>query len=795
MSARSPRLVLFAVLASSCGITDIKLENYPRPYACDHHAADGGVQCVAGWVCGADDRCFDPTELDGGITRDCTRDAECPTGFRCGQKVGLLQLCVERGVNAPSLCSNDEGCEGANRCDIFAQHCVTVTDVLTTGSTSSFGARELNPRLHESAPLLFAMSRLSRVPDGFGSAGSNNRQGVFLASLFEDGGLRVTTQFRDEQRSDGGETQVLYEQQFALQFPATDVTDLALSAEGAVVRASDGGTFRAHFSGTGWQPLGPSDFLRQADPLDPNEATQLLRVTGNRVEREGVESRVFASPVREVVLLGTKYLAVTDDGLHEYDGADVPLTVDGLPFVASRGAVAALFNNQPALYADTSLDGGFGVAAWFPTAMGWASVPPFAGCPDGKRPLQISLEADRRGQAQLLSRCGTLSASFPVRASLLSAGQRVDYQSVVEDQVPFQSGVVPQRASALVRAHAGADGRAWYADDPDGLAVLGGRPLKALILDRQPEGMLSFRDPSTQSVRVFAEASGSIFVADPNGGLVSELGASNVVPLSVVSGERKWIVATDGIYDISNDKPRLLASLPTGATFVAPSPGASLTIQLSGLPRKVIVVASTDTMWTADVTDAQSGPFAQPALFVRSLVPVPGVPLRSLTILRSSTELSGYLTTTTRNLSFRTTDLVVWKLNDVATSSSLGALPLEVWTDADGGAGRTGFSDGVVWSLPIMVPLTRPLRAADGGALLASDFGHKCNDVLAATSEGLFRAAAVLDGGLPAWEHLTLPVALDSTRALRFYETTDDAERLFVGTQTGQVLELTATCR
>ena len=61
--------------------------------------------------------------------------------------------------------------------------------------------------------------------------------------------------------------------------------------------------------------------------------------------------------------------------------------------------------------------------------------------------------------------------------------------------------------------------------------------------------------------------------------------------------------------------------------------------------------------------------------------------------------------------------------------------------------------------------------------------------------EGLFRAAAVFDGGLPAWEHLTLPITLDSTRALRFYETTDDVERLFVGTQTGQVLELTATCR
>ena len=792
---RRVALGLTACVFAACGLTDVKLENFPRPFACDRNGGDGGAQCVAGWLCGADDRCFDPSELDGGTTRDCTRDAQCPNGFRCGQKVGLLQRCVQLGVNAPSPCLNDHGCEGTNRCDTFAQRCVSVTDVLATGSTSSFGARELNPRVHEAAPLLFAMSRFSRVPDGLGSADSNNRQGVFLASLFEDGGLRVTAEFRAERRIDGGATQVLYDQRFGLEIPATDVTDLALSAEGVVVRASDGGTFRANFSGTGWQPLGPSDFLRQADPLDPNEATQLLRVSGNSVEREGAASLDFGSPVREVVWLGTKYLAVTDDGLHEYDGAFMQRTSGALPFVTSRGAVAALFNNQPALYVDTSVDGGFGVAAWFLDPMGWGSLLPFAGCPDGKRPLQISLTADRSGRAQLLSRCGTPPASFPVLVSLGNGGSQVIYESVAEDQVPFQSGLVPQRASALVRAHAGGDGRAWYADDPEGKAVLGSRPLKALLLDRQPETMLSFRDPSNQRIRVFAEASGSIFVADSNGGLVSELGVDDVVPLSVVSGERKWIVTTDGVYDISNHRPRLLASLPAGAAFVAPSPGASLTIELSGLLRKVIVVASADTMWTADVTDAQSGPFAQPALFVRSLVPVPGVPLRSLTILPSSTELSGYLTTTTKNLSFRTTDLVVWKLNDVATSSALGALPLEVWTDADGGAGRTGFSDGVVWSLPIMVPLTRPLLATDGGALLASDFGHKCNDVLAATSEGLFRAAAVFDGGLPAWEHLTLPITLDSTRALRFYETTDDVERLFVGTQTGQVLELTATCR
>ena len=175
---------------------------------------------------------------------------------------------------------------------------------------------------------------------------------------------------------------------------------------------------------------------------------------------------------------------------------------------------------------------------------------------------------------------------------------------------------------------------------------------------------------------------------------------------------------------------------------------------------------------------------------------MPGVALRSLTLVPPRTGLiEGFLTTSTTNFRIDSRDLVRWSLTAVATPPQLLSLPLEVWAEPDAGQGRTGFGDGRVWSLPIMVPLTAPLISRDGGALTASDFGRKCGDVFTVTTEGLFRAEAVTDGGLPGWVKVSLPVSLDSTESLRLYETRDLTDRLFIGTTTGQIVEVTSTCR
>lgn len=93
-----------------------------------------------------------------------------------------------------------------------------------------------------------------------------------------------------------------------------------------------------------------------------------------------------------------------------------------------------------------------------------------------------------------------------------------------------------------------------------------------------------------------------------------------------------------------------------------------------------------------------------------------------------------------------------------------------------------------------MVPLTQRLFGRDGGPLPVSDFGRKCGDLFAASSEGLFRAERV-DGGLPNWRPVSLAVPLESTESLKLFETIDDVDRLFVTTRTGQVVEVTGSCR
>jgi hypothetical protein len=229
-----------------------------------------------------------------------------------------------------------------------------------------------------------------------------------------------------------------------------------------------------------------------------------------------------------------------------------------------------------------------------------------------------------------------------------------------------------------------------------------------------------------------------------------------------------------------------MALMPAPQVLTAPVTGFAVQLLRGSSLRQVIIASSGDTLWTADVTEAMTSAFAQPALFEAVLVPVPGVRLRSMTLETTDGGLSGYLTTNTQNLRFGTPDLVRWSLSSVLAPAQ-AALPVEVW--AEGGKGRTGFSDGRVWSLPIMVPLTQPLLAADGGALAASDFGRKCGDLFAASAEGLFRAEP-FDAGLPRWVALDAGTALGPSTSLRLYETQD---HLFVATDTGRVLEVVST--
>lgn len=876
------RLALVGFL-TLCACEPVKLENFPRPFACDHNGGDGGQQCAdrwscgfddrcfrknlvedgglriaewecanethcpngwqcgvevdgvrrcqqvgvgapspcaladggadaggcqGGWRCGADERCFNPSVADGGTTRECTVDEQCPFLFRCGQLVeDRGQHCIEENVNAPSDCTSDEGCEGTWRCDTFEQRCVEVPDAITTGHTTTLGATELSPRRHEDAPLFFAMTRRSAVLGPTPEVSTQPRDGVLSAFVFADGGLRVSAQYADERRGFDGGVRLLFEKTYPLPGGVTDVVELAVASEGPAVRFRDGGASRLWLGDGGWQALPfRVGLLRQRDSFDPRGPGELVFVSGNTVHLDGRPPAPFPGGVHEVIAERDGLYAFTDAGSFFVGpdggraltrGPDGPIIFAG----PSRGAAAG-YVQQPmkpralALFADLPRPGGGrGVVSITEGEFDWSDSSVLAGCPDGGSPLQLAIGLEEQGlRERLITRCAALPppASFPVQVTFRIGF--TEFRGQIEDQTPFQWGVVAQRAGPFVRAHASTNGRLWYATDLDGRALLAGEKLHPQLLDRQPEAMLSFFDVATQSIRVFAQASGDIFTDDPFGGFVSQLKQPPISPLTIISS-RGWIIGTTGLLAIEGGLPRAIATIAGGASFAPPTTGVAVQLQLGGSLRDVVLIASGDSIWFADVTEAVSGVFAQPAVLNRVLVPVPGVPLRSMALEPSPPgSVRGYFTTSTGNFRFGTTDLVRWTQSAVPAPSA-APLPLEVWSEADGGQGRTGYTDGVVWSLPIMVPLTQPLAARDGGTLTAHDFGRKCGDLFAATGEGLFRAERVADGGLPAWREVPLAVALESTESLRLFETVDDVDRLFIATRTGQVVEVTGSCQ
>lgn len=872
---------LLVLVAAGCQRLDIS--DYRRPYACVANrdgGLDGGRQCLPGWSCGFDDRCFDRA-LDGGqrpAEWRCAEDSQCPTAWRCGQAVGEQRFCqqldagapspcaddegcqggwrcgvgercfdpgdprdagergcasdlqcpdlfrcsqdvpgrprrcMQRGVGADAPCLADEGCEGGRRCDLFASTCVAVADVVSPGDGAPVGVRLVNPRHLEPAPRLFAMSTPMRVSTAF--AGGNATQGgLLMAWALADGGLRVAAQLEHEERvADGGATTyLLFERSYAPR-GGPDPVELAVVSDGVALRYADGGAQLLWLASGAWQDLGPTTLLRQRDAL-LGDRSELIRVSGSRVEYRQATVDFGPFAVHEVFPRSDEQLVVVTSGAvfswNTRTDAGARLPDDGglrfppAPSLGATGQRLVVGGSPDELWfvLDVPLDGGARAALGYGLQDQQQldrvrSTRLTPACPDGANPAQLASAIVGNGTG-LLARCPSLDGGTLAVASNLVTDPfaTVRYEPFIESPVPFQWEVVPQRAGALVRAHAASNGRAWRAEPAAVLdAPLAGAPLRPVILDRQPLGFVSYLERGTGNTRLLVHAADRVFGDEPLGGLVARLVPPEGTPLSTVVGASDLLVAAEGLFDTSGAEPRPVAAAPVGAPFLSPASGVRALVTLDGAQRELVLVASEDAVSVADVTDARANPFAQPATFSRVLVPVPGVDLRSMTLVPAAEGVSGFLTTSTQNLRFSSTDLVRWSLTPVPTPvMDGGALPLAVWAEAD--AGRTGFSDGRVWSLPVMVPLTEPLVSSTGGALAASSFGRRCGALFAATREGVFRVGPpATDGGLPRWAPVpAVNGALDELRDARLYETRDVQQRLFVGTRSGQVLELTGS--
>ncbi len=110
---------LTLLLAGACLLSGCQAcQRLEAPYAfrCERDA--GAEQCLAGWRCGLDGFCFDPS-----VPRvaPCEADDDCAPSHRCatglaGAASGLR--CRARGLGAPFACAGDDDCEGGWRCGL-----------------------------------------------------------------------------------------------------------------------------------------------------------------------------------------------------------------------------------------------------------------------------------------------------------------------------------------------------------------------------------------------------------------------------------------------------------------------------------------------------------------------------------------------------------------------------------------------------------------------------------------------------------------------------------------------------
>jgi hypothetical protein len=612
--------------------------------------------------------------------------------------------------------------------------------------------------------------------------------------------------------------------------------------DGPVVRFANGTAALLRLTTGAWEPLGRASLLRQRDPLDDRGTTDLVLVDGARLSLlqkssdGGLDPRRAdvgdAGVINEVFAMTPEwFLVVTDTAVSAWEVGNTGVTaLTPLP----SPAAAPLPSRSRGVAGGFTLDGGAGpvgaflaqtvddagmarvsgyvvtgaVSATGPfSANVQSTIAGFSPCPGDAALQQLSLAADTNGTSSALARCALSPSSVPVLASLPTGpGGVVQYAPFFEDQLPYRWDIVPQRTGLSVRAHAAANGLAWRADPAQNLQPAGNAPVRPVFLDRTPTALIMVpqRGPGiTSRSRLYAEAAGRMLVEDPAGGLVAQLKAPEGQPLGTVAQSNRLFVAAEGVFDTSTANPRLVARAPAGVLFTAPASAASTEVTL-GRARKLVLVASADSLYSADISDALANGFAQPAVFSRVFVPVPGVDLRSMTLGPADAGVSGYITTNTANLRFSTRDLLGWALTPVPSPDPRSAsLPLRVWTEEGGGQARTGFSDGRVWSLPVMVPLTEPLTGTDGGALPVLDYGRLCGDLFAATPEGLHRARrAGDDGGLPRWERLDgldagLEPGVSDRSDLRLFEARDQqSQHLFVANSRGWLIEVlpTAPC-
>ncbi len=736
---------------SRCGLDGRCHSTEPGPYVCDR--ANGNADCEGAWLCGLDGRCHSP---DVPADYSCQVDGDCVGGWRCG---------------------------GEGRCVDATQD-----RLVSTGAPVTLTSERINPKLLTSRPDFYAVS-----------ASSNYYLMAFIS------GTQLTAALA---RTDGRQLEDIS----TVSIAGRTVTALAVSDMYVLVAHKQGLGIYLWSNNT---PRGLQEIVNltsvQADRLVAQTPTLVHALSPGHLQVIDLNSRslkydyslpfavtdigqqshtLAATPeglyvAREVSLGGGAYYAPGPTQISKPYWA--PLSPTGLTHTACGGSVSArrvtrLLPGPHSAYTRTFYygevseadggvvalarleqqgSGGVDVGACGSNEIGLFRSTVCAPCPAGTRYRDAFVSMVTEGSQtydRLEVRCADSTGhelTNRVNMNSLqdggtecrteeSGGQVLasDTLAALSDEARYAHG------AAGVGALFGKHGQAWLVRGytENAVALESDRPLDALT--GCSEGLFGF-SLGDKTFRPFGAYPGAGFAVEGDFGD----DPSSALPQGDVAGKACWLVGSQAntvfVGRLEQIKGGLTIVASTGPTTQTVPPYHAGT---AGLPDggEALLVSVGDALMATELggtgarkLETRLSPSARsPILSFASFGPGSLRPEDGL--------VSGYILSESGLSTFKAVSAQRWRSDPLPAPDGTW---LEVWTQ--GRAGRLGYADGTIVSLPSRVVVAPPVP---GGR--AFDFAQLCGDTFALTTGGLMRLVPPTTGPIGSWAPVSGGAAL-----------------------------------
>ncbi len=774
-TARVAALVLAAAALGSCK-GSIGLEE-GRAYPCGASTSE----CPDGWRCGLDGRCHssDPGPY---VCDRAHVNADCEAGWLCG----LDGRCHAPDVASDYTCKVDGDCVGGWRCGPEGR-CVDATqDALgATGAALALTGEGVSPKLLTHMPELYAASSFLDTQ---------------LVAFVDAGKLTVMLKPGNRNRLDELVT-VSLEGRQATQLVATYNWVVVAHTQGVSIYEWDN-SLRALKAPVHLAGLRPERMVGQGG------AVVHLLIGGRLVVLDASTKAVtFDHPLpvdggtvdirdKVITLLATRAglwaAKEKKGGIGGWVGADggaapdpnwVPLSTKELSNQQCDGGTNGLYvsrllpgsevlTNRGKFFGEVSGPDGGVVALtqleeFGPSTGGACAMSPLtllssllcAPCPAGSqyRDFMVSQVEDNGQQDRIEVRCAAASGredTYRLRMDFRQdGGTECRFDTASDSQLASESlGVMSDvgryaPATGGLGAMFGAHGQVWFLSKATekSVSVESDRPLAALTLCADAEFGLSLSD---RTFRMLGVRPGTGFAAE--GDFSTQAG--DTLPQGAVEGKLCWLVGSQsntvfvGKLNATSGGLQVIASTGPSTQTLPPFHAGT-----AGLPDggEALLVGVGDALLAAEVGETTSKLETRVSPSARS--PILGFSTFPASSLRSDDGLiAGYILSESGLASFKAVSMQRWRSEPLALPDGTW---LRTWTQ--GRAGRVGYSDGRVISLPSRVEIA---PSVPGGR--AFDFAQVCGHTFALTSSGLVQLVSSAAGPVGMWIPLTGAPAL-----------------------------------